>query len=178
MISATVILILTILISYLGLKSDLVKYSLCLWPNKLFHIWRPFTYSFVHNSWSHLISNTFFYCIGFLGLFQEFSNVQFLQFYFLSTILSVIPDMILNSNKEFSTISGNSAMGFSVFFGMIALDPNKIWGLMCCGLPAYYFGIVYLILSLIEGKLNKKISIRSHMVGMIIGIVFVLFFLK
>ena len=178
MISATVILILTILISYLGLKSDLVKYSLCLWPNKLFHIWRPFTYSFVHNSWPHLIGNTFFYCLGFLGFFQQFSNIQFLQFYFLSTFVSIIPHMLLKINKEFSTVFGNSAIGFSIFFAMIALDPNKIWGLFGWGLPAYYFGIAHLILSLIDSKLNKKISLTSHIIGMLVGILYIIYFIR
>ena len=178
MISASVILFLTILISYLGMKSDLVKYSLCLWPNKSMHIWRPFTYSFVHNSWGHLVGNTFFYCLGFLGFFQELSNTQFLQFYFLSAVISIIPDMLLKINKEFSTVTGNSAIGFSIFFAMIAIDPNKIWGLFGWGLPAYYFGIVYLVLSLIESKLNKKISLTSHIVGMLVGILFVMYYFK
>ena len=177
MISASVILFLTILISYLGLKSDLVKYSLCLWPNKSIHIWRTFTYSFVHNSLSHLIGNTFFYCLGFLGLFQELSNVQFLQFYFLSVIISVVPTL-LKTNEKFLTISGNSAFGFSIFFGMVAMDPHKIWGLFGYGLPAYYFGIGYLILSLIEANLNKKISLSSQIVGAIVGITYVLYFLN
>ena len=89
MISATVILILTILISYLGLKSDLVKYSLSLWPYKLLHIWRPFTYSFVHNSLSHLINNLIMYSIGFFGFFGKFSSTDFLVFYFSSGFISI-----------------------------------------------------------------------------------------
>jgi len=176
--SAITILVLTVLFSFFGFKSDLVKYSLCLWPNKSIQIWRPFTYSFVHNSLSHLIGNTFFYCLGFLGFFQELSNIQFLQFYFLSVIISVIPSLILKTNKEFLTISGNSAFGFSLFFGMVAMDPYKIWGLFGYGLPAYYFGIGYLILSLIEANLNRKISLSSHILGAIIGITYVLYFLN
>lgn len=174
MILAIIILILTILISYLGLRNDLIKYSLCLWPNRFLHIWRPFTYSFVHNSISHLISNTFFYCLGFLGFFQEFSNIQFFEFYFLSAIIPVIPD-ILKTNREFLTVSGNSAVGFSIFFAMIALDPTKIWGLFGYGLPAYYFGIGYLILNLIESRLNKKMSLTSHLIGMAVGILFAIY---
>ena len=176
--SAITILVLTVLFSFFGFKSDLVKYSLCLWPNKSIQIWRPFTYSFVHNSLSHLIGNTFFYCLGFLGFFQELSNIQFLQFYFLSVIISVIPSLILKTNEEFLTICGNSAFGFSLFFGMVAMGPHKIWGLLGYGLPAYYFGIGYLILSLIEANLNRKISLSSHILGAIIGITYVLYFLN
>jgi len=176
--SAITILVLTVLFSFFGFKSDLVKYSLCLWPNKSIQIWRPFTYSFVHNSLSHLIGNTFFYCLGFLGFFQELSNIQFLQFYFLSVIISVIPSLILKTNEEFLTICGNSAFGFSLFFGMVAMDPHEIWGLFGYGLPAYYFGIGYLILSLIEANLNRKISLSSHILGAIIGITYALYFLN
>jgi membrane associated rhomboid family serine protease len=177
MTASIIILSLTLTISFFGFRSDLIKYLLCLWPHKIYQIWRPFTYSFVHNSLSHLVGNTFFYCLGFLGLFQELSNVQFLQFYFLSVIISVVPTL-LKKNEEFLTISGNSAFGFSIFFGMVAMDPHKIWGLFGYGLPVYYFGIGYLILSLIEGKLNKKISLSSHIVGAIVGITYVLWFLK
>lgn len=177
MLSASIILVLTLIISYLGLKSDLVKYSFCLRPSRFLHIWRPFTYSFLHKSWNHLLSNTFFYCLGFFGFFQQFSNIQFLQFYFLSAVISIIPDA-LKINKEFYNVSGNSAVGFSIFFGMIAIDPNKIWGLFGFGLPAYYFGIVYLILSLSEGILNKKISLTAHILGILVGILYVIYFIK
>jgi membrane associated rhomboid family serine protease len=75
MTASIIILLITLIVSFFGLRSDLVKYLLCLWPNKFYQIWRPFTYSFVHNSSSHLFSNTFFYCIGFLGLFQKLNNI-------------------------------------------------------------------------------------------------------
>jgi hypothetical protein len=61
---------------------------------------------------------------------------------------------------------------------MIALDPNKLWGLFGYGLPAYYFGIGYFILSLIEAKFNKKISLSPHILGAIFGITYVFYFLK
>jgi membrane associated rhomboid family serine protease len=59
-----------------------------------------------------------------------------------------------------------------------AIDPNKIWGLFGFGLPAYYFGIVYLILSLSEGILNKKISLTAHILGILVGILYVIYFIK
>jgi membrane associated rhomboid family serine protease len=176
MTASIIILLITLIVSFFGLRSDLVKYLLCLWSNKFYQIWRPFTYSFVHNSSSHLFSNTFFYCIGFLGLFQKLSNFEFLTFYFLSAIISIVPEFLFKSKNEFTTVSGNSAIGFSIFFGTVAMDPNKLWGLFGYGLPAYYFGIGYFILSLIEAKFNKKISLSPHILGAIFGITYVLYF--
>jgi membrane associated rhomboid family serine protease len=178
MVSSYVILLLTIFISYIGFKYELIKYSLCLWPNRFKQIWRLFTYSFVHSDKSHLIVNTFFYCIGFFGLFQKMSNIQFIYFYFLSTIISVIPEIIKESKSEFSTLTGNSSIGFSILFGTISMDPNKIWGIFDYGLPCYYFGIIYFIISLIESKINNKISLSSHLVGIVFGILYVLYFIK
>jgi len=176
MIASIIILLITLIVSFFGLKSDIVKYSLCLWSHKIYQIWRPFTYGFVHNSLSHLIGNTFFYCIGFLGLFQKLSNIEFLKFYFLSAIISIIPEFFFKSKNEFTTVSGNSSIGFSIFFGTVAMDPNKLWGLFGYDLPAYYFGIGYFILSLIEAKFNKKISLSPHILGAIFGITYVLYF--
>jgi membrane associated rhomboid family serine protease len=175
MTAAIIILIVTLFVSFLSIKTDL-NFFLNLWPNRIFDFWRPFTYSFVHNDINHLLSNSIFYCIGFLGFFQKFSNIDFIKFYFISAILSVIPYTIKNINNEVATLSGNSAVVFSIFYGFIFVDPFAIWGLFGYGLPAYTFGTLHLFLSL-YGTKNSKISVISHISGLVIGIIYVKFFL-
>lgn len=177
MISATVILILTILISYLGLKSDLVKYSLCLWPYKLLHIWRPFTYSFVHNSLSHLINNLIMYSIGFFGFFGKFSSTDFLVFYFSSGFISILPFLLLNFNKKI-TLSGNSGITFSIFYAFIASNSKHIlFSFFGYNFPVYFIGIVFFVLSLVNWKTNSNVSLLTHITGALFGIFYSIFYL-
>jgi membrane associated rhomboid family serine protease len=173
MITAIVLLIITLIISFFSFKNDRIFY-MNLFPNRLYEIWRPFTYSFVHNNKEHLIFNVLFYCIGFLGFFQKFDNMEFLKFYFLSSIFSVIPFIFLNINNKFKSVSGNSGVTFSIFYGFIALDPFSKWGLLGYGLPAYIFGIIYFLVSLKEATLNKNVSLISHISGILFGIIYVL----
>jgi membrane associated rhomboid family serine protease len=176
MISATVILIITILISYLGIKIDLVKYSLFLCSNK-FYIWRPFTYSFVHNSYSHLFNNLIMYSIGFFGFFSKFTSTDFLFFYFSSGLISILPFLLINFNKKI-TLSGNSGITFSIFYAFITSNSKHIlFSFFGYNFPVYLIGIFFFILSLYVWKPNGNVSLLTHITGGLFGIFYSIIYL-
>jgi rhomboid protease GluP len=171
MISATILILATIIISFYSIKNDFLKYSFNLWPNRIVEIWRLFTYSFIHNDKYHLIWNVLFYLIGFLGFYQKFSNYEFIKFYFINSFICIIPYIILNFKNKYSTLSGNSGVNFSILYGFIILEPNLV--LFGCSINLYLFGIFYFILSYIDSLINKKISFITHLTGLLSGIFYV-----
>jgi membrane associated rhomboid family serine protease len=129
MISAICILFITLIVSHFSIKNEFFKFFFNFFPNRIYEFWRPFTYSFIHNDKEHIVSNSITYSIGFLGFFQKFDNWQFVKFYFLSAIFSVIPFVFLHRNNIFKSLSGNSGVTFSILYGFIAIDPFAAWGL-------------------------------------------------
>lgn len=177
MISAISILTITIFLSFLGFKSNLVKYSLCLWPNKFYQIWRLFTYSFVHNSYSHLVNNLIMYSIGFIGFFNKFTYTEFLVFYFSSGLISILPFILLNFSKKI-TLSGNSGVTFSIFYSFITYNSRHIlFSFNGYNFQVYLIGIIFFILSLIVWKPNSNVSLLTHITGALFGIFYSLIYL-
>jgi membrane associated rhomboid family serine protease len=178
MISALCILLISIIASHFSIKNVLFTYSFNLWPNRKYEFWRPFTYSFIHLDKDHIIGNSVIYSIGFLGFFQKFDNWEFIKFYFLSAIFSVIPFILLNKNDIYKTLAGNSGVGFAILYGFIAIDPMASWGLSGYGWLALVFGTIFLLLSIYVSLKNKRTSLISHLSGLAFGVIYSMIFIK
>jgi len=170
MISATVILLLTFVTSTIGFKKKLFRLVFSCWSRKITHVWRLFTYTFVHLNPKHLIGNTIFYSMGFLGFFQQFGNWEFIKFYFLSGIISAIPFHIMNSKDEAHFMSGNSGVVYAILFAMITKNAFVELDFIFFILPVYALGLLLLAI-IVLGAVNKdKNSMITHTIGMLFGI--------
>lgn len=169
MTAAVVIFVITIIFSLAGLQYAGIKATMCQLSNRPLEIWRPFTYTFVHSSWSHFLGNSFFYSLGFLGFFQKFSNIEFLEFYFLTSFISALPYFF-----KTSALIGNSAVINAILFGAVALSPFQNWTLLGFGLPAWSFGIFFIFLIYLSAN-DKRSALLAHNIGAVVGIFWIIY---
>jgi membrane associated rhomboid family serine protease len=170
MVSATVILLLTFVTSTIGFKKKLFRYVFSCWSRKITHIWRLFTYTFVHLNPKHLIWHTIFYSMGFLGFFQQFGNWEFIKFYFLSGIISAIPFHIMNSKHEVHFMNGNSGVVYAILFAMITKNAFVELDLIFFKVPVYALGLLLLVNNIFGGIVKDKNSMIAHTIGILFGI--------
>jgi rhomboid protease GluP len=170
-----IFLVFTFTISLIAMHSDnvFIKYGFNIIPSLLVEgqIWRLFTYSFIHLNYPHLIGNTVFYVFFYwLGFFDNFTNTQFLVFYFGSTIISAIPFIITYNKIDLDflhILTGNSGFLFAVIFGYTFLNINRDIDFFNFHIPIYVISLIYLLFTLL---INKKDTNICHITGMLWGI--------
>lgn len=148
--------------------------------------YRFISHAFIHANWEHLIFNmlTFF----FFGVFVEqafdyfFGNkgtILFLMEFLLAGIASSIPSYLKHkSNYSYSAVGASGAVS-AILFTSILLNPlNKIYFFFIpIGIPAFIFGILYLIYSAYMSKRKvDNIGHDAHFWGAVFGIIFPLAF--
>ena len=145
--------------------------------------WRAFSYALVHGGWAHLLVNM-------LVLFSFGRNIEFtftqlfgaskgLLFYGLlyvgGIIFSTLFDYIKQQNNIYYNAVGASGAVSAVLFASILLFPKS--GLIVfpipIPIPAFIFGILYLIYSAYMAKKGiDNVGHTAHFSGAVFGFLF------
>ncbi|NOU48654.1 MAG: rhomboid family intramembrane serine protease [Bacteroidales bacterium] len=145
--------------------------------------WRFFTYAFVHAGWFHLLINMFvLWSFGRLvehGFTIIFGFPKGLLYYILLYVGGIIFATLLDFGKQkhnpyYDAVGASGAVS-AVLFSSIILAPDNslIVFPIPFPVPAYIFGILYLIYSVYMGKQAKdNIGHNAHFLGAIFGIFF------
>ncbi|MBC6998398.1 rhomboid family intramembrane serine protease [Cytophaga sp. FL35] len=141
---------------------------------------RMLTSGFLHVDWAHLFFNMFtlyFFApvvIGWLG------TGKFLVVYFVSLLAGSLLAMFFHKNEPYYSAVGASGAVTGVLYAAILLQPDMRLGFMFIPipLPAYVFGIGYLLYS-IYGMRSRigNIGHTAHFGGAVGGYVSTLLFL-
>jgi membrane associated rhomboid family serine protease len=180
------IIIITALISIAAFSNhdtfNLLKFNAWLIKDKNQN-WRFFTYAFIHAGWFHLLINMFVLW-SFGQLVEQSFNIIFgfpkgLLYYVLlyvgGIIFATLLDFGKHKNDPYYDAVGASGAVSAVVFSSIILAPDNtlIVFPIPFPLPAYIFGILYLIYSAYMGKQAKdNIGHNAHFFGAIFGIFF------
>lgn len=180
------IIIITALVSIAAFNNhdtfNLLKFNAWLIKDKN-QSWRFFTYAFVHAGWFHLLINMFvLWSFGRL-VEQSFTMIfgfskgllYYLLLYVGGIIFATLLDFGKHKNDPFYDAVGASGAVSAVLFSSIILAPDNtlIVFPIPIPLPAYIFGILYLIYSAYMGKQAKdNIGHNAHFFGAIFGIFF------
>lgn len=147
--------------------------------------YRFFSYALLHADWAHLLINMFVLW-SFSDIVMQFfrmdfgagtASLYFLLLYIGGVILSTIYDYFKYQNDIYYNAVGASGAVSAVVFSSIILYPNgKIFFFFIpIGIPAWIFGILYLIYSAYMGKRGAdNIGHNAHFWGAVYGIVFTL----
>jgi membrane associated rhomboid family serine protease len=149
------------------------------WHKKQFE--RLFTHALVHSGWLHLLINM--YVLWIFGQFVEdafiklFSAGKFLYvlMYVLAVPFSTIPALLRNKNNHYYNSVGASGAVSAVVFTTILLAPKTSLFLMFIPIPipAYIFGLLYLIYSYFMSKRSRdNIAHDAHFAGSVFGFTF------
>jgi membrane associated rhomboid family serine protease len=137
---------------------------------------RMLTSGFLHVDASHLIFNMltlYFFApvvIGFLGTFS------FVLVYFGSLVFGSLLTIFFHKNDYSYRAVGASGAVTGVLYSAILLEPNMMLGLFfVIPIPAYLFGILYLLYSIYGMKAqNDNIGHTAHFGGAVGGYVITL----
>ena len=137
------------------------------------------TSGFLHANLGHLFVNMF--TLYFFGKVMEqvLGPEYFTGLYLTGLIVAGIPSVIkFRDNESYATLGASGAVG-AVLFAFIFLYPMEsiYLFLIPIPIPAFVFGVLYLIYSMYESKQARgKINHEAHIAGALWGIVYLVVF--
>lgn len=145
--------------------------------------YRFFTYGVLHADYTHLIFNMFtLYFFGgdieqaFKTTFgQQTGTIYFLLLYITALPVSILPTYFKQKdNANYRSLGASGAVS-AIIFAYILVNPMNYMGVLFIPiwLPAFLFGIIFLLISVsLDKKQAKGINNSAHITGGLYGIVF------
>ncbi len=181
-----IIIIITVLISYLAINDKELKYKLTFSPYSYIHHkkwWLSLTHGFVHADYLHLSFNMYvLYVFGenvefFFNNNSEIGFLFFISLYLGGLIFATLPSLIKHKDNPHYLSLGASGAVSALVFTFIIIDPLAKMGLIILPgiwIPGFIFGALYLFA---ENYMSKKgssnIAHDAHIAGAIFGIIFI-----
>ena len=142
-----------------------------------YRFWQTFTYLFLHGGWIHILFNMLVLWMFGKDLEIDWGNNEFLIFYFVCGIGSGLITVLANINSPIVIVGASGSIyGVLVAYGFTY--PNRtvyLYGVF--PLKVKYvvlgFGAIAFVASL--STTQSKVSHITHLSGMIIGIIYILF---
>jgi membrane associated rhomboid family serine protease len=190
--SVTIVLIITtVLISLFAWKNgnvfDKLRFNASLVAyNKEYY--RLFTYAFLHGDWAHLFINMFVLWM-FGNLIEEtylyWWGVKGLVLYFLLYTTAIVVSTLSDVKKQkenygYNAVGASGAVSALVFAFILIYPLQKVYFFFIpIGIPAFAFGILYLIYSTYMAKKQRdNIGHNAHFWGGVYGFFFTILFRK
>ena len=183
-----VIVIITVIISFLAMKNDQLRDKLIFHPYTIAkdpsQWYRSVTCGFIHADFMHLAFNMFsFYMFGdfvekfFELIFGPLGSVFYVLLYLSALAVCIIPTY-LQHHKEYRyrSLGASGAVSAIVFVG-IFLQPTLQIGFFIIPpiIPGFVFGPLYLALTVYLSKNGPgSINHSAHLWGALYGIVFLI----
>jgi membrane associated rhomboid family serine protease len=145
--------------------------------------WRFFTYALLHAGWMHLLVNMFvFYSFGRFveKVFQlEFGMGQGILYFVLLYVGGVLFSTLYDfskqkSNPHYDAVGASGAVAAVLFSSILLAPTNSLFIFpIPFPVPAWLFGVLYLIYSVYMGKKGSdNIGHNAHFFGAVFGLVF------
>ncbi|MDD2938300.1 MAG: rhomboid family intramembrane serine protease [Proteiniphilum sp.] len=181
----TIIIIITSLISIKAFKDDALLSKIIFHPPavKQGGWYRLFTYGVAHADYTHLIFNMF--TLYFFGMDIErvlksafgLTNgaISYIFLYISALLVSIIPTYFKHKNDSSYYGLGASGAVSAIIFSYVLINPMNFMGIMFIPimLPAFLFGLVFILISLaLEKKQFGGINHSAHITGGIYGIIY------
>lgn len=181
-----IIIIVTVIISVMAMQNAGLFHRLSFSPwliREKGQGWRFVSYGLIHAGWMHLAINMFvLYSFG-NHVEKSFQHIlgpgKGWLYYFLlyvgGILFSTLYDYGKYKNDIYYNAVGASGAVAAVLFSCILLNPNASLFIFPIPfpIPAYIFGVLYLIYSMYMGKKGKdNIGHNAHFYGSLYGIVF------
>lgn len=171
------IIIANVLFSMQGFKDYLFfnKYKFSIREVQRGEYVRMLTSGFLHADWQHLIFNMitlFFFAdvvIAYAGI------THFVLVYIFSLILGSLFALFLHRNEPYYAAVGASGAVTGILYASILFNPNMMIIVLVIPMPAYVFGIGYLLYSIYGMKSRTdNIGHSAHFGGAVGGLIYAL----
>lgn len=183
-----VIVIITVIISFLAMKDDQLMDKLIFHPYTIAHDpsqwYRSITCGFIHADFMHLAFNMFsFFMFGdfiekfFELIFGSLGSVFYVLLYLSALFVCIIPTYLQHQKQyRYRSLGASGAVSAIVFVG-IFLQPTLQIGFFIIPpiIPGFVFGPLYLALTVYLSKNGPgSINHSAHLWGALYGIVFLI----
>ena len=159
------------------------KFIFCPTEAKHGQWYRFFTYGVLHADYTHLIFNMFtLYFFGgdieqaFKTIFgQQMGTIYFLLLYITALPVSILPTYLKQKDNTNYWSLGASGAVSAIIFAYILVNPMNYMGVLFIPiwLPAFLFGIIFLLISVsLDKKQSKGVNHSAHITGGLYGLVF------
>lgn len=171
------IIIITIVISIMGMKNHAFCYRMMLSPQAVCKgkIYQLITYGWVHADAGHLFGNMFtlyFFGSTIAYLYRyNFGILSYSLFYMLALVVSALPTVIAKRKVSNYYSLGASGAVSAVLFSFVLLAPwQMIYFFGVIPVPAVAFGVVFLIYSAYQVRRDTRVNQLAHITGALFGI--------
>lgn len=175
----------TSVISFMAFNNNALTNKLIFYPVEIKNggWYRFVTYGVLHADLTHLIFNmlTLYFFGSYIEKFfktilgTQQGSFWYIALYVSALVISIFPTYIKESNNSFYRSLGASGAVSAIVFAYILINPMSFMGMMFIPvmLPAFLFGIIYVIISVyLEKKQAGNINHTAHIAGGIYGMVF------
>ncbi len=182
-----IIIAITAFISYRAFSNRTLAEKLIFYPPEVKRggWYRLFSYGVLHADYTHLIFNmlTLFIFGTYIERFfkstlgETEGGIWYIVLYVTALLVSILPTYIKNINNHYYRGLGASGAVSAVVFAYILINPMSFMGIMFIPimLPAFLFGIIYVVLSIyLEKKQAGNVNHSAHIAGGVYGILFVI----
>lgn len=182
-----IIIVFTALISYKAFNNRALVDKLIFYPPEVNRggWYRLFSYGVLHADYTHLIFNmlTFFIFGTYIENLFKVSlgttggGIWFVALYLSALLVSILPTYFKNKNNPYYRGLGASGAVSAIVFAYILINPMSFMGIMFIPimLPAFLFGIIYVVLSIfLEKKQAGNVNHSAHIAGGVYGVLFVI----
>lgn len=137
--------------------------------------YRLITSGFLHADWQHLLFNMLTLYFFSDSLIAIIGGVNYLILYFLALILGNALSLYFYRRQPYYTAVGASGAVVGILYSFILFEPQARILVFILPMPAYLFGIAYLLYSLYGMKAKSdNIGHSAHFGGAIAGFAFTL----
>ncbi|MFD1257208.1 rhomboid family intramembrane serine protease [Mucilaginibacter terrae] len=173
---ASIIFVITIIISLLAFSNENLRGELMLHPYSVAKgekLWTIITSGFIHNDWAHLLFNMFTYFFFAFQLEAIIGHWQFGLLYMASLILSDLPTIGKHKEDYWYRSLGASGAISAVLFSYILFNPKTLIYIFPIpfGIWAIAYGVLFLIYSAYASKQSRDtINHDAHFFGALSGL--------
>lgn len=186
-----IIIALTAIVSYLAFNNNSIFDKYIFYPpaikNKQWY--RFISYGVLHADLSHLIFNMFALYLFGSEIEKVFNDVfgiglggfLYVLLYLLGLFFSILPTWFKEKDNAYYRGLGASGAVSALVFSYILVYPMNFMGIIFIPifLPAFIFGIIYVVASIyLEKTQNGTINHSAHVTGGMFGVVFMFFVFK
>ena len=181
-----VIIIITVIVSFLAFNDNNLKYKLTFSPYSYIHqnkYWLVITHGFIHGDYLHLAFNMYvLYMFGinieaFFFATSSIGMVFFISLYLGGMIFATLPAIYKHKDNPNYLSLGASGAVSAIVFTFIIIEPLAQLGLIIIPgiyLPGFIFGILYLFAeNYMAKKGGSNIAHDAHIAGAIFGLFFI-----
>lgn len=137
------------------------------------------TSGFLHGSLTHLLVNMFVLLVFGLTVERNIGLAHMLSLYISGIVVSALPSLWKHSgNPSYATLGASGAVEAVLFMFIFMFPMQNIYlFLIPVGIPAWIFGLLFLIYSLAASTKRGRINHEAHIAGSLWGLVYPLLFI-